>query len=132
VPNCQVSDLHVSIGRVTGGAGSVFVPIEFQNVNPHDCMLRGYPGVIALNSAKRPISRLARRNHEAVTTVKVRTGHKAYATIRTGNPGMAPRCRRASSFLRVFPPGSGNSTLITYRLRICGAFQVSPVSSTPP
>jgi hypothetical protein len=132
VPNCQVSDLHLSIGQVTAGAGSIFVPIQFQNVNPHNCVMRGYPGVIALDSGKRPISFLARPNHQVVTTVTVRTGHKAFATIRTGNRGVVRRCHHPSAFLRVFPPGAGNSALVTYRLRICGIFEISPVSLTPP
>lgn len=134
VPTCQVSDLHLSVGRVTAAAGSVFVPIQFQNVNPHNCVMQGYPGVVLLNQAKRPITFLARRSHNRpVTSVTVRTGHKAFATIRTNNQGVAPRCRPPSSFIRVFPPGAGgNSALITYRLRVCGVFQVSPVSLTAP
>ncbi|WP_225849839.1 DUF4232 domain-containing protein [Streptomyces sp. HPF1205] len=134
VPNCQVSDLHLSIGRVTAGAGSVFVPIQFQNVNPHNCVMRGYPVVVLLDQGKRPITFPARRSfNRPVTTVTVRTGHKAFATIRTNNQGFGPRCRPPSSFIRVFPPGAGgNSALITYRLRVCGMFRVSPVSLTAP
>lgn len=132
VPNCQVSDLHLSIGHERAAAGSIFFPLQFQNVGPHNCDMRGFPGVILLDQAKHAITPPARPHHiRPVGTVTVRTGHKAFALIRTNNRGAAPNCRPPSSFIRVFPPGSGNSGLITFRLRACGVFQVSPVSTAP-
>jgi hypothetical protein len=131
LPACGLPGLHLSVGRVTGGAGSLFYPLRFTNTSGRSCTLRGYPGVSLLGRGHQQIGAPATRNPHAVTTVVVRPGRTAFATVRTDNPGVAPQCRPASAFIQVFPPGSFRSGLIPYHLRACGSFEVNPVTWWP-
>lgn len=130
-PICHVADLHLSIGQVTGGAGSLFYPIRFTNISHHSCALRGYPGVSLLNRHHHQIGAPATRNPHPVSTVFVHPHHSAFATIRTNNPSVVPTCRPTSTFIRVYPPASFRSVLIPFHLKACGVFQVNPVQTTP-
>lgn len=130
-PTCHTSNLRLSVGRVTGGAGSSFYPIRFTNVSGHTCLLRGYPGVSVLDRHRHQIGAPATRNPHRVVTVKVRPTRTVSAVVRTNNPGVGPSCRPTSSFIRVFPPASTQAVLIHFHLRVCGAFEVNPVSFAP-
>ncbi|MFC5911462.1 DUF4232 domain-containing protein [Streptacidiphilus monticola] len=129
-PTCTTADLRLSIGRVTGGAGSLFYPIRFRNASHHTCALRGYPGVSVLDSHGRQIGAAASRNPHPVTTVSVAPGRTVYATVRTNNRGLGAPCRAVSGYVRVYPPASYRPVLIPYRLQVCGSFDVNPVGRT--
>lgn len=129
-PTCHVADLYLSVGRATGGAGSLFYPIQFTNTSTHTCALRGYPGVSALDVNHHQIGAPATRNPHSVSTVFVRPGHTVYATIRTNDPTVVPSCRPVATYVQVYPPASLQAVLIPYHLRVCGAFDVNPVQTT--
>lgn len=129
-PVCQVGNMHLSIGQVTGGAGSLSYPIQFTNTGTHSCVLRGYPGVSILDLKHRQIGEPATRNPHSVPNVSVHAGQTVYATLRTNNRDVAMACRPTSAYIRVYPPASFRSTLIPYRLRICGSFEINPVLVT--
>lgn len=129
-PVCNVSGLRLSVGAPQGGAGSLFHPIRFTNVSGHTCTLRGYPGVSVLDAHRRQIGAAAARNPQTVTTQVVGPNRTVTAVVRTNNPGVVPRCRPTSSFVKVFPPGSLQAVLIPFHLRVCGSFDVNPVAST--
>ncbi|MYV45251.1 DUF4232 domain-containing protein [Streptomyces sp. SID2888] len=130
-PTCRTADLSLSVGQVTGGAGSFFHPIRFTNTSARSCALRGYPGVSVLDSQHRQIGAAASAGPHAVTTVLVRPAGSVYAAVRTNDPSIVGRCRATSTYLRVYPPGNREAVLVPHRLRVCGAFQVNPVQSTP-
>jgi uncharacterized protein DUF4232 len=130
-PTCRAADLRLSMGRVMGGAGSFFHPIRFTNTSSRICALRGYPGVSALTARHGQIGAAAARNPHPVSTVPVRPGAEVYATVRTNDPSVVRSCRALSTYLRVYPPGDTSAVLVPYRLRVCGAFQVDPVQTTP-
>ncbi|WP_405726614.1 DUF4232 domain-containing protein [Streptomyces sp. NBC_01537] len=91
-PTCHVADLHLSIGPVSGGAGSLFYPIRFTNTSRHTCALRGYPGVSVVNIRHHQIGAPAARTGQPVTTVQVRP-HRS-ATQRSA-PTILTSCRSA-------------------------------------
>ncbi|MEH0573317.1 DUF4232 domain-containing protein [Streptomyces sp. B21-108] len=130
IPTCHVADLHLSVGKVTGGAGSLFYPLRFTNTSTHTCSLRGYPGVSVLNSHRHQIGAPATRNAHPVSTVFVHPARTVFATIRTNNPSVVPTCRPTSTYIRVYPPASFQSVLIRYHLKVCGAFEINPVQRT--
>ena len=130
IPTCHVADLHLSVGKVTGGAGSLFYPLRFTNTSTHTCSLRGYPGVSVLNSHRHQIGTPATRNAHPVSTVFVHPARTVFATIRTNNPSVVPTCRPTSTYIRVYPPASFQSVLIRYHLKVCGAFEINPVQRT--
>jgi hypothetical protein len=130
-PTCRTTDLYVSMGQVTGGAGSLFHPIRFTNTSTRTCALRGYPGVSVLTALHRQIGAAATENPHSVTTVFVRPAASVYATVRTNDPSIVPLCRSASTYLRVYPPGDTGAVLVPHHLRVCGTFQVNPVQTMP-
>ncbi|MFE2432016.1 DUF4232 domain-containing protein [Streptomyces sp. NPDC059373] len=127
---CHVADLRLSIGRVTGGAGSLFYPIRFTNTSGHTCALRGYPGVSVVDVHRHRIGAAATRNPHRVSTVSVHPARTVFATIRTNNHSVVSNCRPTSAFIRVYLPSSTKSVLISYHLRVCGAFEINPVQRT--
>ncbi|MFC6598602.1 DUF4232 domain-containing protein [Kitasatospora paranensis] len=126
-PTCQAGDLYLSVGQPQGAAGSFLYPVEFTNTSTHSCALRGYPGVSVLTVGHGMIGTPAARNGVPVTTVVLGPDRTATATVRTNDPGVVPTCRATSAYLGVFPPGSRQQLLVPYHLRVCGAFDVSPV-----
>jgi hypothetical protein len=129
-PTCHVADLYLSVGKSTGGAGSLFYPIQFTNTSTHTCALRGYPGVSVVDIRHHQIGAPATRNAHPVSTVFVHPAQTVFATIRTNNPSVVPTCRPTSTYIRVYPPASFQSVLIPYHLRVCGTFETNPVQRT--
>jgi hypothetical protein len=114
---------------VTGGAGSLFVPVRFTNTSTQTCALRGYPGVSILDIEHHQIGAPATRNPHPVSTVLVHPDQTVTATLRTNSRDVVPACRATSTYVQVFPPASLPSGLIPYRLQVCGTFQVNPVQT---
>lgn len=56
VPACALSRLQVALPAITAGTGGDQAAfLEFRNTGPGPCTLIGYPGVVALDSAGRPL-----------------------------------------------------------------------------
>ncbi|MEU9304849.1 DUF4232 domain-containing protein [Streptomyces sp. NPDC048269] len=128
-PTCHVADLHLAIGEPDGAAGSLYYPIQFTNTSTHTCALRGFPGVSVVDVKHRQIGTSATRTGEPVGTVSVQPGKSVTATLRTNSPGVAAGCRPTSTYVNVFPPNSYQAVQIPYHLRVCGAFEISPVQA---
>jgi hypothetical protein len=126
-PTCHVADLYLSLGPQTGGAGSVFLPINFTNTTTHTCALRGFPGVSVLDIHHHQIGGAAAWAPFPVHTVFLKPAETAVATIRTNSQAVVPSCRQTSTYVRVFPPASAQRVLIPFHLKVCGTFEVKPV-----
>ncbi|WEO97561.1 DUF4232 domain-containing protein [Streptomyces sp. FXJ1.172] len=129
VRTCTVSDLHLSMGRKEGAAGSLYQPIRFTNTGTTDCALRGYPGVSVLDTAHRRLGPAATRSGRSYGTVTLAPGHWAASVIRTANGPVGGPCLRTGAYLRVYPPASRAAVLIPAPWTTCsGIFQVGPVN----
>ncbi|MET9960003.1 DUF4232 domain-containing protein [Streptomyces sp. NPDC006326] len=128
-PTCHVADLNLAIGEADGAAGSLYYPIQFTNTSTHTCVLRGYPGVSVVDVRHRQIGTSAARTGEQVNTVSVEPGETVTATFRTNSEGVGLGCRRTSTYVKVYPPNSYQAVQIPYHLRVCGAFEISPVQA---
>ncbi|MCD9872495.1 DUF4232 domain-containing protein [Streptomyces guryensis] len=127
---CAVSDLYVSMGRKEGAAGSVYWPIRFTNTSTTDCVLRGYPGVRALDTAHRQIGPAATHSGRPYATVVLAPAHSVSAVIRTTNGPVGGPCLRTGTYLRVYPPASFKAVLVPASWTICShLFQVGPVNT---
>ncbi|WP_328926802.1 DUF4232 domain-containing protein [Streptomyces sp. NBC_00190] len=126
-PTCRLADLELTIGEPQGAAGSVLYPIEFTNTTSRTCSLRGYPGVSVVDAKHRQIGTSAIRTGESYNTVSVFPDDTVTATFRTNSRSVVPDCRQKSAAVKVYPPASGLAEEIPYRLRVCGAFEISPV-----
>ncbi|MEV0411365.1 DUF4232 domain-containing protein [Streptomyces sp. NPDC050448] len=128
-PTCHVADLDLSIGEPDGAAGSLYYPIQFTNTSTHTCALRGYPGVSVVDVRHRQIGTSAARTGEPVDTVSVQPDETVTAILRTNSRGVAAGCRQTSTYVKVYPPNSFAAVQIPYNLRVCGAFEISPVQA---
>ncbi|MCF3179088.1 DUF4232 domain-containing protein [Streptomyces polychromogenes] len=128
-PTCHVADLDLAVGDPDGAAGSLYYPILFTNTSTHTCALRGYPGVSVVDVRHRQIGTSAIRTGEAVETVSVVPSETVTAVMRTNSPGVAS-CRPTATYVKVYPPNSFQAEQIPYQLRVCGAFEISPVQAS--
>ncbi|WP_260610737.1 DUF4232 domain-containing protein [Streptomyces sp. WAC06614] len=126
-PTCRLVDLDVAVGEPDGSAGSLHYPILFTNTTGRTCVLRGYPGVSVVDARHRQIGTSAIRTGESVETVSVFPSETVTAPLRTNSPGVVSRCRPVSAYVKVYPPNSYRAEEIPYHLRVCGAFEISPV-----
>ncbi|MFF1479131.1 DUF4232 domain-containing protein [Streptomyces sp. NPDC058301] len=129
-PTCHVADLHLTVGEPEGAAGSLYYPILFTNTSTHTCALRGYPGVSVIDVQHRQIGTSAIRTGEPVNTVSVSPGETVSAVFRTNSRGVVPSCRPVSTYVKVYPPNSYQAVQIPSHLRLCGAFEISPVQAS--
>src|SRR5664279_4169590 len=116
VPHCRTSGLAVSLTNKQGTAGSTYVDIVLRNTSGHRCLAGGYAGVSYVGDGNgSQIGHAAVRVHHAqVTTVILRPGHRAVATLREVNAGdyADSVCTpHAVDGLRIYPP---NQTSAAY------------------
>jgi hypothetical protein len=130
---CRLSELSVTAGQSSGGAGQIVVPVLFRNVSSRTCLLQGYPGVAGLNAAGQQAA-------QAVRTPFGQSGVPAPVTLAPGKVASAPvqgtdvpsgnatTCPQYASLL-VTPPGETRSQRVQASLPGCGGLRVGPVVS---
>lgn len=114
---CETQNLSAGVANSPGGAaaGSDYVDIVFRNVGNAPCTLYGYPGVSfgagsPVQQVGQPASRDSQVNPAIVTLIP--NAH-AFAVLQIGDAGNYPAgdCDpKATTYLRVYPPG--NTTLL--------------------
>ncbi|MGZ4295413.1 MAG: DUF4232 domain-containing protein [Solirubrobacteraceae bacterium] len=124
-PACQTAGLVVWINtQGNGTAGTIFYTLNFTNLSGHPCVLRGFPGVSAVNLRGQTLGRAASREPgQTVRTVTLTNGHTAHAVlgivdIGALSPSMCPPTTAAG--LRVFPPNQTASKVIPFPFPACG------------
>ncbi|MGW0880630.1 DUF4232 domain-containing protein [Streptomyces sp. NPDC002671] len=127
---CGVHDLYLSLGHKGVAAGSAYWEIRFTNTSTTSCVLRGYPGVSALDTAHHQIGPAAKHSGRSYSTVTLTPAHSASAMIRTTNGPLGGPCLRTGSYLRVYPPASYDAVLVPASWKICSnQFDVGPVNT---
>ena len=124
-PACRTAGLVVWINtQGNGTAGTIFYTLNFTNLSGHPCVLRGFPGVSAVNLRGQTLGRAASREPgQTVRTVTLTNGHTAHAVlgivdIGALSPSMCPPTTAAG--LRVFPPNQTASKVIPFPFPACG------------
>ncbi len=124
-PACQTAGIVVWIDtQGNGTAGTIFYTLNFTNLSGHPCLLRGFPGVSAVNLHGQTLGRAARRDPgQTVRTVTLTNGHTAHAVlgivdIGALSPSACPPTTAAG--LRVFPPNQRASKVIPFPFPACG------------
>jgi Domain of unknown function (DUF4232) len=128
-PACRSSGLRLSLGSVSGTAGSVYRYIEFKNVSAAACTLHGFPGVSLLGgSPARQIGAAATRApHSRPSLVTLAPGKTASALLRIADAGDYPQatCHPApATMLRVYPPNQTAPLTVRDPLPGCDATTV--------
>jgi hypothetical protein len=124
-PACQTGGLVVWINtQGNGTAGTIFYTLNFTNLSGHSCLLRGFPGVSAVNLHGQKLGKAAGRDSgQTVRSVTLTNGHTAHAVlgivdIGVFSPSMCPPTTAAG--LRVFPPNQKASKVIPFPFQACG------------
>jgi hypothetical protein len=124
-PACQTSGLVIWINTQSdGAAGTIFYTLNFTNLSGHPCMLRGFPGVSAVNLRGGMLGKAGTRvSGQTVKAVTLTTGHTAKAVlgiveIGALSPTACPPTLAAG--LRVFPPNQTASKVIPFPFQACG------------
>ncbi len=124
-PACQTSGLVVWINtQPNGTAGTIFYTLNFTNLSGHACVLRGYPGVSAVNLRGGTLGHAATRDSgQTVKNVTLTAGHTAHAVlgivdIGALSPTSCPPTTAAG--LRVFPPNQKASKVVPFPFPACG------------
>ncbi len=124
-PACQTGGLVIWINtQGNGTAGTIFFTLNFTNLSGHACVLRGFPGVSAVNLRGRSLGKAAARDSgQTVRNVTLTNGHTAHAVlgivdIGALSTGTCPPTTAAG--LRVFPPNQTASKVIPFPFSACG------------
>jgi hypothetical protein len=124
-PSCQTSGLVVWINTQSDGtAGTIFYTLNFTNLSGHACMLRGFPGVSAVNLRGGTLGRAATRDSgQTVKTVTLSADQTAHAVLGIVDIGAlsATTCPPTTAAgLRVFPPNQKASRVVPFPFPACG------------
>jgi hypothetical protein len=137
VPPCTSSQLSVSVGQSQGAAGSLIVPLVFQNTGSTTCSLQGYPGVSIVGTGGAQLGPAAARTGQATPLVTLPTGQTTMAIFRQANPGNLNCTPVSATGFRVYPPNqtaalfAADSSLTTCPDVPQESPQISPVGTTP-
>jgi len=108
-------------------AGSAYYRVRFTNLGP-TCVLRGYPGVSAVDLSGHQLGRPASREHAVASgLILLAHGATAKAVVRITNVHNFPRstCKPVSAAgLRVYPPNQRASKVVPFPFDACGGSSV--------
>jgi Protein of unknown function (DUF4232) len=124
-PACQTRGLVIWIDtQPNGTAGTIFFTLNFTNLSGHPCVLRGFPGVSAVNLRGRMFGRAAGRDAgQPVRNVTLTNGHTAHAVLGIVDIGALPPSTcppTTAAGLRVFPPNQTASKVVPFPFLACG------------
>ncbi|MFI6323760.1 DUF4232 domain-containing protein [Nonomuraea sp. NPDC050556] len=102
---CGAPALKASVGRIDAGAGQRHAPLTLKNVSSRTCSLRGYPGLIMLDSHGDALRTRVGRDGGSAHRVTLKPGQRATAllhwtTVETGSERTCPDAAK----LLVIPP----------------------------
>ncbi|MFF9666998.1 MULTISPECIES: DUF4232 domain-containing protein [Streptomyces] len=129
-PRCTHDRLTLSLGRISPGAGNLYVPLVFTNKGTAACHLKGFPGVTLLDASGERIGAPAQRSGDMRPAIVLAPGESAYAALHTLNKGIADEpCRQPATSVQAYPPGSTWALRTQARaFQVCGGtFEVSAV-----
>jgi hypothetical protein len=125
---CTTKNLAISTPGSQGAAGSVYVPVVFQNIGTTTCTLGGFPGV-AGTSASGGQQTQATRTSANPTTITLTPNAFASSMVKGSDvpSGSATSCPPNYAGLLVTPPNDTQSQALTVSIPSCAGLTVSPV-----
>jgi hypothetical protein len=118
-PRCSFSRLRITAGPGQGAAGNFVFPIAFRNTGASVCSLYGYPAVFWVTTSEDQIGAPARQIHDPASpasVVNLSPGVSGYAEVlvpTSANQELAGCRSIQAAGIKVFPPGSTSSVLLT-------------------
>ncbi len=133
---CSSGQLSVSVGQAQGAAGSVIIPLVFQNTGSTTCTMQGYPGVSLVDASGAQVGPAAAQTGQTAPLVTLSAGQSTTANFRQANPGVLNCTPVPVQGFRVYPPNQTASVIATAsNLATCPntpqeSPQISPVGSS--
>jgi hypothetical protein len=132
---CKVGQLDISITAGNAGAGHRSKVIVFRNTGSTRCVLQGYPGVAALNSAGNQVAQAKRTTSGYLggvasgkaPLVNLAPGQSASATVEALAFGPNGESCTGYAGLLVTPPDETHSVRVDWGSDGCSDLQIHPV-----
>jgi hypothetical protein len=135
---CLTRYLNGTTGLSQGTAGSIYVNIEFKNLNNVACTLYGFPGVAL--AAGTPVTDVGKPSVESKSSsrelVTLQPGGYAYATLQIVDAGNFPASKctiKNTTWLEVIPPNQEVPLNVPFKSQACqGSAQLLMVTAVRP
>jgi len=131
---CDIATLAVTDDAGQAAGGRLTGRLTFRNIGEAPCILGGFPGLLRLDSSRRPLRTNVERALTSAPTVTLQSGARASSSY--SYPGEAASgvssCPKPAQYAEVTPPGSKKFIVVKSQLRPCdeaGTISVSPVMS---
>lgn len=115
-PNCATRNLAITLTGRDAGAGSAYATINFRNLGPGTCRLRGFPGVSYVTGDDgQQVGAAAEMSGPRGDQIRLAPGDTAGAVLQMPQAGNfdAAVCRPTPvRGLRVYPPGETASGFV--------------------
>ena len=122
-PRCATAGLVIWIDtQGDAAAGSTTFNLKLTNQSGHACLVRGYPGVSAVDLAGRGLGSPASRTTSPIRSITIVSGGTVSAPLQITVAGNFPPavCRPvAAAGLRVYPPGATASKVVPLPFQAC-------------
>ncbi|PXX68372.1 uncharacterized protein DUF4232 [Nocardia tenerifensis] len=122
VPACAPGTLTVSLGKQSGAAGSLYVPIVFTNTGPTPCSLSGYPTVsLATGTPPAPLGPAAEPDTDITgpKPVTLAPTESAHSTLRYSQAANYDCDRTPAQYLLINPPNQPPPTPHPFTAEAC-------------
>lgn len=118
---CPAADLVGSVSGVEGAAGSQYITIALDYRGDGQCVLRGFPGVSAVDGSGNQVGEAAEREDEPASEVLVTPANPATFTVRLSRVQAESGCGTADATgFRIYPPGSRETLeTVAHPMKIC-------------
>ena len=124
---CNASQLSGTAAPEQGAAGHTIVSLTLTNTGSAPCTLNGYAGVSFVDASGATVGAPASRDGAGAGAVVLQPGAAASAGLSVTQPGVIGQICNPHDItgLRVYPPGSHESLVVSYPGQACGNPKVS-------
>ena len=124
---CDASRLRGTAAPSQGAAGHTVATLTLTHTGSAPCTLDGYPGVSFVDAGGAMVGAPASRQGGGTAPVTLRPGASASTTVSITRPGVIGQVCNPQDItgLRVYPPGSHESLVVSYAGQACGNPKVS-------
>lgn len=124
---CNASNLSGSAAPSNGAAGHTITTLTLTNKGSAPCTLNGYPGVSFVDAGGAIVGAPASRTEAPTAPVTLQPGASTSTSVSITNPGVIGQVCNPHDVtgLRVYPPGSHESLVVSYPGQACGNPKVS-------
>lgn len=127
---CQPSQLSLSTGQHTAGAGTIEEAFILTNTSQSSCTLYGYPGMQMLGGGRQIPTRVVRTPHSEQTVTLAPGGTSSFLAQWHDQTGYTTPCA-TSQQVEVTPPNTYSQLTVAASIQACpdGTINVTPVTA---